>query len=93
MILQRQTYKFDATMYDRGVYNAKTTQAKYKYDLITEAIEFFKSLCPRPSWPGSNRTPTSVILRLLSRSIFFQSPISNQKSSIQGANHDLPIVQ
>ena len=58
MILQRQTYKFDATMYDRGVYNAKTTQAKYKYDLITEAIEFFKSLVS-PAVPGQDPTDTN----------------------------------
>ena len=44
MVLQRQTYKFDSSMYDRGVYNAKTNNAKIRYDQLTQAIELLKSL-------------------------------------------------
>ena len=44
MILKRQTYKFDASMYDRGVYNAKTINAKEKYNELTESIALLKSL-------------------------------------------------
>jgi hypothetical protein len=55
MTFQRQTYKFDASMYDRGVYNAKTTNAKQKYDQLTQAMELFKSLVsplPAAAAPG-----------------------------------------
>ncbi len=44
MTFQRQTYKFDSSMYDRGVYNAKTQNARQKYDQLTQAMELLKSL-------------------------------------------------
>jgi hypothetical protein len=55
MTFQRQTYKFDSSIYDRGVYNAKTSNAKVKYDQLTEAIALLKSLVspvPAPGAPG-----------------------------------------
>jgi hypothetical protein len=55
MTFQRQTYKFDASMYDRGVYNAKTENARQKYDQLTAAMDLLKSLVspvPAAAAPG-----------------------------------------
>jgi hypothetical protein len=49
LTFQRQTYKFDSSMYDRGVYNNKTNHAKTQYDLITAAIDLLNSLVTGPA--------------------------------------------
>ena len=59
MILQRQTYQFDATMYNRGVFNAKTENARIKYDQLTQAMQLLKSLVSpgRPAGRSDDTNP------------------------------------
>ncbi len=61
MTFQRQTYKFDASMYDRGVFNAKTQNARQKYDQLTAAMELLKSLVSPIARAGRRQVDTKSL--------------------------------
>jgi len=44
MVLQRQVYAFDRNMFDRGIFTPHTENAKLKFEQLTEAIAFLRSL-------------------------------------------------
>ena len=59
LVLHRQAFKFDASMYDRGVFNQKTQNAKAKYEQITAAIALLKSLVA-PVNPRGQQDPVTT---------------------------------